>query len=871
MTDHLCVGREEEIRQLYTLFESSLRGDKQLCFITGEAGLGKTTLVNSFIEQINETHPTTIVALGECNGQAGITDPYLPFRDVLDMLTGITESKTTPKKLGEKNTSRIKEFALTSFESLLELGPDLIGSVIPGGILAAKAIKVFADKSKVLQRLKDRVNQTAIQPASINEVNIFQQYTAFLQSLSKNNSLVIVLDDLHWADNASISLLFHLARRIERGHLFIIGTYRPNEVSLERDGNRHPLEPVLNEIKRYYGNIWVDLAKETEHERKEFVDALVDSEPNHLNDDFRKHLFAKTEGNTLFTMELLRDLKERRYLIKDQNGFWIEGKHLQWGTLPTKVEGVIEERIMRLEQQLRDALVHRGGNKHRVFDAENMSGCYRKPVEDFRKRVLAIASVEGENFTAQVIGRLQKLDERQVFRNLSAELEKRHQLIQENGEIKVGERILSFYKFAHILFQQYLYNGLGVGERRALHKEIASILEILYEGHTEDISAQLARHFEEASLPEKAITYLNLAGQKAFRIGAFLEARSFFAKATSLEIPSTELKIELFRKLGEVCYEIREFSIGKSSLEKSVHLSRSINASKNLSLGLSLLGRLMVEIGENHKARELLLESVEVARALGDNEILARALNELAYVLVPFGEFAEAKKLYEEILALVPDVGNSPIPHVFYDMSNCVYYLNDDYTEAKQLLKESIKAAKTARNPILMAYTFVAMGWYLRDEENYLEAKQYYNEALKLAEDSGDPWTAAEAYTGLGLVACELADYSSSWSYYRKAIRIMASDDTGSIPQLLYTLVELAKLSARQGKWELAFELLEISTRHSSSNREIELYAEKILAEVNHLLPQRQQAPSKKVESKDLGEVIALLLEEDNPTGKGAI
>lgn len=831
MTDYLCVGREKEIKQLYTLFESSLRGDKQLCFITGEAGLGKTTLVRSFIKQINETHPATIVALGECNGQAGITDPYLPFRDVLDMLTGSAESKSLAKKVGEKNSSRIKEFALTSFEALLELGPDLIGSVIPGGILVAKAAKVFADKSKVLQRLKEQVNQTTHPSLSINEARIFQQYTAFLQSLAKNNSLVVVLDDLHWADNASISLLFHLARRIETGHLLIIGTYRPNEVNFGRDGNRHPLEPVLNEIKRYYGNIWIDLAKENENERKEFVDALVDSEPNHLNNDFRKQLFAKTGGNTLFTVELLRDLKERGYLIKDQNGFWVEGKHLKWDTLPVKVEGVIEERIMRLEQQLRDAL--------------------------------AIASVEGENFTAQVIGRLQRLDERQVFRNLSTELEKRHQLIQENGEIKVGERILSFYKFAHVLFQQYLYNGLGAGERRALHKEIAGILEILYEGHAEDISAQLARHFEEASIPEKAVTYLNLAGQKAFRIGAFLEARSFFAKATSLEVPSVELETQLLRRLGEVCYEIREFSIGKSSLEKSVHLSRSINDQKSLSLGLSLLGRLMVEIGENQNARELLLESVEVARAFGDNDVLARALNELAYVLVPFGEFLEAKKLYEEILTLVPDVGNSSIPHILYDMSNCVYYLNDDYTEAKQLLKESIKAAKTARNPILMAYTFVAMGWYLREEENYLEAKQYYNEGLKLAEDAGDPWTVAEAYTGLGLVACELADYNSSWYCYRKAIRIMSSDDTGSIPQLLYTLVELAKLSARQGKWELAVDLLEISTTHPSSNREIELYAEKILEEVNHLLPQRQQALGKKSESKDLGEMIALLLEED--------
>jgi ABC-type oligopeptide transport system substrate-binding subunit len=278
-----------------------------------------------------------------------------------------------------------------------------------------------------------------------------------------------------------------------------VGAYRPEEVALGRDGDRHPLQKVLSELKRRFGDVWVDLTRTDAAEGRRLVEGFVDTEPNRLGERFRSALFRHTGGHPLFTVELLRAMQERGDLLQDEDGRWIEGPALDWETLPARVEGVIEERIGRLEEELREALT--------------------------------VASVEGEAFTAQVVAQVQAIGERQLLRALSRELEKRHHLVREGESLQVGERRLSRYWFSHLLFQQYLYNGLGAGERSLLHGEVAHVLEALYEGRTDEVAAQLARHYAEARETEKAVEYLSLAGDRARLACAHQEAAAHYRRA----------------------------------------------------------------------------------------------------------------------------------------------------------------------------------------------------------------------------------------------------------------------------------------------------------------------------------------------------
>jgi adenylate cyclase len=147
------------------------------------------------------------------------------------------------------------------------------------------------------------------------------------------------------------------------------------------------------------------------------------------------------------------------------------------------------------------------------------------------QEILAASSIEGEEFTAQIVARLQGLDELTLLRQLSQELVRRHRLVRECGEEIVGQQRLSRYQFSHVLYQQYLYDHLSPGERRLLHGQIAALLEEIYTGHTGQVAAQLARHYVEAGEGEQAIGYLIEAGDQARGLYAYQAAVDHYQQA----------------------------------------------------------------------------------------------------------------------------------------------------------------------------------------------------------------------------------------------------------------------------------------------------------------------------------------------------
>ncbi len=334
MPQNTFIGRKAELELLEEFLKKAADGKLQVAFIAGEAGAGKSSLVEEFIRTREEADPKLITAIGECNAQTGAGDPYLLFRQILTSLTTEpVEEKSAAEIAKAKNTTRLKEFVRVSSQTLIMLGPDLIGIFVPGGSLITRLASLAAMNSNLAVKLSERVGKKAdAEPGKVNpaldQAKIFEQYAAVLKALSKDHTLILVLDDLQWADSGSLNLLFHLARELKDSRILLLGTYRPDDVALGRDGARHPFEPILNELKRYYGDIVVDLSRADADEGRVFTDALIDSEPNHLDGAFRERLFTLTDGHPLFTIELLRNLQERGNLVKDQEGTGSRGQ--QW-------------------------------------------------------------------------------------------------------------------------------------------------------------------------------------------------------------------------------------------------------------------------------------------------------------------------------------------------------------------------------------------------------------------------------------------------------------------------------------------------------------------------------------------------------------
>jgi len=493
--------------------------------------------------------------------------------------------------------------------------------------------------------------------------------------------LVLALDDLQWADASSISLLFHLGRRIGESYILIVGAYRPNDVALGRARERHPLEPVLNEFKRYCGNVWVDLSRIEEAEGRRFVDTLIETEPNRLSEDFRQALFRHTGGHPLFTIELLRDMQERGDLVRNEQGRWVEGPTLDLQTLPARVERVIEERIGRLEAELREALT--------------------------------VASVEGEDFTAQVVARVQELSERHLVRRLTQELDRRHRLVWEQGIERVGRQRLSLYRFRHNLFQRYLYNNLGQTEREFLHEDVGHVLEALYGDQAEEIAVQLARHFLEAGLDEKALRYLLPAGDRARRGYAHAEAIDLYGRAAEIagRLGDVEALRRIYEGLGDVYGPAGDSPRAVENYRRALELHTDPRVRADLYNRIGFV---------NH------LNMMDLDRAL---EAFEQGLQELGGDT----ETVEAARIHTNLGYL----------HLF----------RRRYDLVKKHLERSLALLEGTRHLSDLAMTYANLAFYHneREDPNPEEAINYASRCIALTERLEDDLPAIPAYVNLGL------------------------------------------------------------------------------------------------------------------------
>jgi predicted ATPase len=721
MQEDVFVGREHELQELNGYLDKALSGQSQVCFVTGQAGSGKTALVHQFMQQSLAADPHLVVAMGSCNAQTGIGDPYLPFREALAMLTGDAAAQQSASKVAPENANRLRAVLVRSVQILVEAGPELIGVFVPGGQLVGALGRAVVKKVGWMDQL-DELAKRKVGPGEpvADQSCIFEQYTAFLQRLSTRTPLILFLDDLQWADNSSLGLLFHLGRRVDSSRILILGAYRPNDVALGRGGERHPLESVVHELTRYRGDVSIDLDAIPETVSRQFVDGLLDAKPNDLGQAFREALFHQTDGHALFTVELIRSLQERGDLEQDGKGRWVEGPALDWSALPARVEGVAAERIARLGEEL--------------------------------KQTLTVASVQGEQFAAEVVARVRAVSEREAIRQLSDGLQRRHRLVSALGLVQLGYVRLSLYAFVHHLFQQYVYASLGEAERAYLHRDVGEVLETLFEGRTEEVAAQLARHFEEAGIPVKAAAYRLQAGDRAHRLSAHQEAAAHLTRG-----------LELLTSLPQ----------GAERMQLELGLQTSLGRTL-----IAMRGYACPEVEHTYaRAREL-------CRALGDPPEVIPVLFGLCLFYMMHGELRKAREEGERLLQLAQQAGDiGYVVGVHFPLGQ-TFLMQADLERSRWHLEQVVAlydpsrdrdlARQQVHDPAVASLLFLSWTLWLQGYPE--QAMANMEAALKLAEELKHPYTSTQA----ALLASCFYQFLRQWPQCRaQAERALELSDQG--------------------------------------------------------------------------------------------
>jgi adenylate cyclase len=732
------VARERELSRLALFLDEALKGTGRVVFVTGGPGQGKTALLGEFTRQATRAHPDLLVAWGDCDAYSGAGDPYLPFRDVMGMLTGDLESRWSAGSIGLDHARRLWNTLPLVIPTLLASSSSLFGILLDGDALLSRVAAALPDRVDWLERLRALSRQARTRGQDMEQSFLFEQCASMLRVVAEQHPLVLILDDIQWADSASLGLLFHLGRRLARAgnRILIACAYRPEELALGRAGERHPLEKVVHEFRRALGNVWVDLDVTDDTAGRAFVDALLDTEPNRLGEGFRAALFQRTAGHPLFTIELLRALQERGALIRHEaDGAWIEGPEIEWEELPARVEAVIEERVSRLEPRLRE--------------------------------IASIASVEGERFTAEVVAAVQNAAQRPLLQDLTR-LEKLHGLVLEQGETQIGSQRAVRYRFRHALVQEYIYRHLGQGERRLLHRQVAAALESLYAGHEAEIAVQLAEHWLRAGDDGAAFRYLVLAAESAARRYAHQQAILLYTRALQLAQRASlgaATLADLYHKRGLTYKTVGEFERARTDLERAVETGRAAGERRIEWRALLALGRLW-RVHDYGESRGYIDRALELAHRIGDPALLAESLNGLGNWHLNREDLPAAIVYHQQALAIVEQVGDRAEMAGTLDLLALASLIRGDVAAGVGYYDRAISLFRELEDDAALVTSLVGRGVATSGANGMpavllpagpIAAHSDLAEALQLAREIGSPsaeaWalcTQSFAYTGQG-------------------------------------------------------------------------------------------------------------------------
>ena len=329
--------------------------------------------------------------------------------------------------------------------------------------------------------------------------SVEEWFTAEVRRAAARAPLVLLIDDLQWADASSLGLLFHLARRISDTAVLLVVAYRDADVAARAGGAGPSAASVVSEWQRLFGAGGIGLDVLDGPDALRLAGDVLETDPDALTPGLRERILRHTGGHPLFLVEAVHELRARGGIAPTGEGGWREGEAAAWNALPARVEGVIAERVRRLAPEL--------------------------------GRLLGIAAVEGKVFTAEVVAEVAGLDVREALRRLGAELDRTHRLVAFHAVRQLPGGSESRYRFRHALFQAHTYGLLDAAERRYLHGDVGRAIERLYGDRWAEAAPRLARHFTEAGDDARAARHLHAAGVRAGLASAHAEAAALFARA----------------------------------------------------------------------------------------------------------------------------------------------------------------------------------------------------------------------------------------------------------------------------------------------------------------------------------------------------
>ena len=628
---HRLVGRNRALADLWACSRSASLGRPQVVFITGEAGIGKTALADEFQRQVTAARPGWRIAHGQCVEGLGTKEPFYPVLQAVGQLCRSAVGATVIDTLATHAPTWLVQFpALLTREHRETLKQEILG----------------ATRERMLREICEA-----------------------LETIAAAEPVVLILEDLHWADSSTLDLVSAIARHPMAARIMLIATYRSTDVTR----SAQPLHALKRDlVARHLGReVAVEPLAETE-----IASYLAQGQATvDVPDELAALLHRHTEGNPLFMIAVLEHLMASGLVER--------------GGLAWRLRRPVAEISLEVPESLRQ-----------------MIGAQIDRLDESEQRVLEVATIAGVSFAPALSAPTADMDAG-MFEACCDALARRGQILRRAGMQELPDsRIVQRYSFSHALYREVLYERQAPAQRAMLHRRRAErLVEVFADAH-DDVAREVAHHFEKGADWARAVKYLRRAADVAARRVSLEGARANLQHALALtarlspaERASAEIEVlsalaglylatldarvvdtlttlrETAAEHGLVDVEVQAlvdlaYPLGWSSSEQSIEvIDRALRLSDALPdpLGRArtrarcMVRRIMArgwDAGDAEESRRALAE----IRRLGTSEDVAWHLIDSGFVQLASSDYRQAQRDAVDSVALLREVHDETIP-----------------------------------------------------------------------------------------------------------------------------------------------------------------------------------------------------------------
>jgi len=778
------IGRQEELDVLDEHLQNAMEGKGSSVFISGKPGIGKTHLVNNFLDHAGASNVKIISGEADAN----TINPFLIFSNALEKYideplfqkqrytsfteifavnrSGLLVAKAAPegedsldsdivasmlsailnfvreslKGTGEKRAG-VGRLEYGDMKILIEHGEHIfLTGVFQGAehpemknALRKSVREIEIEHGEMLKEWRGNIKKTIEVQKLISSLSdekflvrqdlegkklenerfrVSDIILEHLINISKSQALVLVLEDLQWADDSSKYVLNYLARNISKENILLLGTFRPLGCAA-----------IIKSVKEMEEDNFAQSMPLGKLSRDNIISIVNKINPqNNFSNSFLENLASRCEGNPFFLIEIIKQMRDEGCIVKENGGYSITSEEF---TIPDNVEEIVHRRLEMVDPS--------------ALTLAEYASCIGKTFD--RDVALSMKTLRDPNSALET-------------------LEKSGVLTLNNGTIS----------FDNAIYQEIIYSSIRKNWLGSYHRSLGEYYEEEFRGRLHEVLYELARHFSNSREDKKAFDYCYRAAEKAESAYAPEEAARFYEKALALISSTSEKDKEalILERLGDNQRFIGEYDMAIKNFSKVADIGKDNETKARMYRKTSFI---LQKMGNYDESMENVLAGEKLA--YNNKAELCRLLNQKAFTFMRLGKYDDGIELCKQALEgfeglpnVEKDIGGS------YNTIGACYRFKGDYEPALEHYMKSLELADETGHIYTMASALNNIGIIYHDRGDLEKALDFYNRCLEIDKNIGNQYGLASTYNNTGLILQDQGKLDNAMKYQRMGLKI---------------------------------------------------------------------------------------------------